>query len=69
MERIRGVTTDIILVAYFLPAYSLATTVAIYTLVSILVSGASTIALYKMIVNKSKSLTRDDELDRSFKRR
>jgi hypothetical protein len=63
-----GMTTDFIFVAYFLPAYSLATTVAIYTLVSILVSAASTIALYKMIVNKSKSLTRDDELDRSFKR-
>ncbi len=67
-EDKKHMATDIIFTAYFLPAYSLATTVAIYTLVSIIVSAASTIALYRMIVNKSKTLVRDDEIDRSLKK-
>lgn len=67
-----SITIVTVPVAYFfLSSYSLATTVAIYTAVSIVVSLASTLALYKMIVDKSKSLVRDndyDDLDRPFKK-
>ncbi|AIC16073.1 hypothetical protein NVIE_018140 [Nitrososphaera viennensis EN76] len=58
-----------VLFTFVLPSYSLATIVVIYTLIGLFISAMSALALYRMIIGKSKSLTtQDDEFGHPFKR-
>jgi len=52
--------------AYLMLSYSLGTTVAVYVVLSLLVSAFSTLALNRMVVNKSRSLMQSEESCNSF---
>lgn len=53
---------------YLLLSYSLGITVAVYAVLSLFISAFSALALYRMILDKSRSLNESDDIGRSLKR-